>query len=154
LLTLSALAVGIGALLRADPLAVTARGKPTTPPSAQASVSGYETTDINVRGTAFILGAIAATTMLVVGIVFTMVWRFDVARHSAWSHLAAQQTARLVPPAPHLQLHPFDDLARVSAREEALLHSYGWISANHDIARIPIDRAMALTVGKSLDAPP
>jgi hypothetical protein len=154
LLTLSALAIGVGALLRARPPTVTALGKPTAPPGTQAVLSGYETTDIDVRGTACILGAIAATTMLVVGIVFTMVWRFDVARHAAWSHLAPQQTARLVPPAPHLQLHPFSDLARVRAREELLLHSYGWISANHQIARIPIDRAMALTVGKSLDAPP
>jgi len=153
-LTLSAVAVGIGAWLRAHPPVVTARGKTTTPPGAQAVMSGYETTDINVRGTTFILAAIAAATMLVVGIVFAMVWRFDVARQASFSHMTAQQTARRVPPAPHLQVNPFYDLARVRAREDRILHSYGWTTADHSTAHIPIERAMALTVGKSLDAPP
>lgn len=154
ILTLSAAVVGIGLLLRSHHPAVTARGKPKTPPSATSVMSGYETTDINVRGTTYILGAIAASTMLVIGIVFIMVWRFDVTRHAALSHLTPQETARLVPPAPHLQVNPFADLADVRAREDRLLHSYGWISTNHGVAHIPIDRAMALTVGKSLDAPP
>jgi hypothetical protein len=154
LVALSAAAIGIGALLRAYLPAVTARGKSSIPPSGEAVMSGYETTDIDVRGTTFILAGIAATTALVIGIVFILVWRFDVARHAAWSHLTPQQTARLVPPAPHLQLHPFADLARVRIREDRLLHSYGWTSADHSTARIPIDRAMALTVGKSLDASP
>ena len=154
LLTLLAAVVGIGAWLRAHPPVVTARGKPTTPASAQAVTSGYETTDIDVRGTTFILGAIAATTVLVVGMVFAMVWRFDVARHGSWSHLIPQQTARLMPPAPHLQINPLDDWQRVRAREDRLLHGYGWTSADHSTAHIPIERAMALTVGQSLDAPP
>jgi hypothetical protein len=151
---MSAAAVGIGALLRAFPPAVTERGKPTTTPSGQAVMSGYETTDIDVRRTAFILAGVAASTMLVIAIVFITVWRFDIARHAVWSHLTPQKTAQLVPSAPHLQVDPFGDLARVRAREEMLLRGYGWISANHDIARIPIDRAMTLTIGKSLDAPP
>ena len=89
LVALSAAAIGIGALLRAYLPAVTARGKSSIPPSGQAVMSGYETTDIDVRGTTFILAGIAATTALVIGIVSIMVWRFDVARHAAWSHLTA-----------------------------------------------------------------
>lgn len=154
LLTLGVVVAGIGAVLRARPAVQSARGTPTTPPSAHAATVGWEPKDIDARGTAFILAGIAATTMLVVGIVFAMVWRFDVARHASWSRLTPPETAQLVPPAPHLQLNPFDDLAQDRGREEQLLHSYGWTSEDHSTARIPIDRAMALSVGKSLDAPP
>ncbi|PPQ40876.1 hypothetical protein CCS01_00050 [Rhodopila globiformis] len=96
----------------------------------------------------------AATTAIVVGIVFWMTWRFDISRHETMSRLTPAETARVVPPAPHLQRNPFADLARVQSRETRLLTSYGWISADHSLARIPIDRAMALSVGKSLDASP
>jgi hypothetical protein len=154
LLLFTGLALGIGALLRTHPPIVTARGKRATPPSGEAVMAGYETTDINARDTAFILAGIAATTALVIGIVSIVIWRFDVARHASFSHLTPQETARFVPPAPHLQVDPLGDLARERAREERLLTSYGWTSADHTTARIPIDRAMALTVGKSLDAPP
>ena len=99
----------------------------------------------------YILVAWRRRRHVVVGIVFAMIWRFNIASSRPWSKLTPQQTARLVPPAPHLQVDPFADLAQVRAREERLLHSYGWTSADHSTARIPIDRAMALVVGKSLD---
>ena len=127
---------------------------PRTPPSLQALESGFEVKDIDERSVVYILGAIAATTALVIGIVAVMIWRFDIARTQSFAGLSPQQTAQSVPPAPHLQINPFADLAQQQVRESRLLHSYGWTSADHSTARIPIDRAMALTAGQSLDAPP
>ncbi|HVX04261.1 MAG TPA: hypothetical protein VHA71_03980 [Rhodanobacteraceae bacterium] len=51
-----------------------------------------------------------------------------------------------VPPKPRLQPHPRIDLAKFRARKEALLSGYAWIDAQHDYARIPIQRAMQIYV--------
>ena len=154
LLTLGGLIIGIATLLKAEPTGVSATGKPRTPPSSEALKLGFEQTDIGARDVALILAGIAATTAVVIGIIFVMFWRFNIARDDSWSNLTPQQTARSVPPAPHLQIAPMAALAQQRARENRLLHSYGWTSVDHSTARIPIDRAMALTVGQSLDAGP
>ena len=154
LLTVGGLLIGISALLGPQEEEVKATGKPTTPPSKRALEAGYEEKDINVRATSWILFGIGCTVAVVVGIVFAMVWRFNVHDRALWSRLTPQQTAVVVPPAPRVQRIPFANLAAVRAREERLLHSYGWTSADHSTARIPIDRAMALVVGKSLDYSP
>ena len=79
-----------------------------------------------------------------------MIWRFDVARNGSCRVLTPQQTARIMPPAPHLQINPFDDLARVQrprgprAAQLRLDQLRPYV-----LAHIPIERAMALSVGKS-----
>lgn len=157
-LTVAGLVVGIGTLAQGKggllQGRVFATGRPTSPPSREALEAGHETRDINVRATSYILLGIGLTTAFAIGVVFVMIWRFNVDRREAWSKLTPQQTARIVPPAPHLQRNPFQDLARVRAHEQRLLHGYGWTSADHSYAHIPIDRAMKLMVGKSLDVAP
>jgi len=153
-LAIGGVMVGVGALFGSSGEYVSATGKPTAPPSRKSLEAGHEVEDIHVGRTVQILIGMAATTALVVGIVFVMVWRFNVDHREVWSKLTSQQTANLIPPAPRVQRDPFADLAQVRAREERLLHSYGWTSADHSTARIPIDRAMTLVVGKSLDMAP
>lgn len=154
ILTIGGLLIGVAALFAKNEERISALGRPTAPPSAESLKEGYEVKDINVRRTVYILAGMGATTALVIGIVFVMIWRFNVNRRAAWAHLTPQQTATLVPPAPHVPRDPFAQLARVRAREERQLHSYGWVSADHSLAHIPIGRAMALVVGKSLDVTP
>jgi hypothetical protein len=154
LVVAAGLIIGIGSMIRTAPPRPQALGEPGTPASAKSLASGFEITDIGSRSVSFILAIMAATTAVVIGIVFAMVWRFDVHRNEVVSVLTSEQTAQITPPAPQLQQDPFADLARNQSREARLLRSYGWITADHSLARIPIDRAMALSVGKSLDAPP
>jgi hypothetical protein len=154
LLAFTGLVAGIATLFQGQSSKSSGRGTPGTPPSKAALEAGHETEDIDTVDVTLILAGMAATTALVIGIVFAMIWRFDINRHETMSRLAPLETARVVPPAPHLQRDPFGDLARVQSREARLLTSYGWISADHSLARIPIDHAMALSVGKSLDASP
>ncbi len=154
LLTLGGLLIALTSLFRTPPEKIKATGIPRTPASPAALQLGFEPKDIDAHDVTMILAAIAASTALVIGIVFVMVWRFDIARGHSFGSLSPQQTARSGPPAPQLQSDPVADLARQYARENRLLHSYGWTSADHSTARIPIDRAMALSVGQSLDTPP
>ena len=65
-----------------------------------------------------------------------------------------------LPPEPRLQLapghqiHPLDDLKRLRADEDALLHSYGWVDRNAGIVHIPIERAKELLVRRGLPVLP
>jgi hypothetical protein len=47
---------------------------------------------------------------------------------------------------PPLEVTPAADGAAVQARAEEMLHGYAWIDRQSGIARIPIERAMELTV--------
>jgi len=53
-------------------------------------------------------------------------------------------------PAPQLQLAPRQDLAEFRAREDRILHSYGWIDQTGGVVRIPISRAMELLAARGL----
>lgn len=46
-------------------------------------------------------------------------------------------------PSPRLQAHPAADLAAVRANQ-ARADGYGWVNAQHTVARVPVERAMAL----------
>jgi hypothetical protein len=63
--------------------------------------------------------------------------------------LAVGQENRL-PPEPRLQTNPREDLAELRAREDALLHTYGWVDRNAGIVRIPIETAMKVTLERGL----
>ncbi len=59
---------------------------------------------------------------------------------------------RPLPPEPRLQVTPETDLERLRAREETVLHSYGWVNKEAGVVHIPIDRAMDLILQRGLPA--
>ncbi len=66
------------------------------------------------------------------------------------SRLASTLPVR--PPEPRLQDMPAADLNEFRAREAEALHSYGWVEPNAGVVRIPIERAMELTLQRGLPA--
>jgi hypothetical protein len=64
---------------------------------------------------------------------------------------------RVAPSEPQLQADPVADMVAMRAEQTALLESYGWVDRDNGVVRIPIDRAMAITLERSLvraqDAP-
>lgn len=129
------------------------RGLPGTPPSTRADRLGYEDDPMSARDMTLVLVGLAVFAIVSGGAAMGMTALFH-----GWNSLTPsftpQQTARIVPPGPHLQTHPHAELREERARELQLLHAYAWLNAEHSRARIPIGRAVALTVGKSLDAGP
>lgn len=132
----------------------TGRGPPTTPPSPKARSAGHETDDMR--------GGLMAK--VVAGLfVFAVAAVFGVAGLEGWFEgwiaagrptLTTEQTNHPAPPPPRLQVKPVNELATIQAAEARVLDSYAWLDPAHERARIPIARAMALTVGKSLDPTP
>jgi hypothetical protein len=56
-------------------------------------------------------------------------------------------------PLPNLQSLPNLDLTAFRAREESVLHSYGWIDKDAGVVRIPIEEAMRILAERGLPAP-
>jgi len=57
-------------------------------------------------------------------------------------------------PVPALQPNPQVDLQAYESQAEHDLDSYGWIDRSHGIAKIPIERAMALLVARGVRVRP
>ncbi|HSI12714.1 MAG TPA: hypothetical protein VK961_11755 [Chthoniobacter sp.] len=53
-------------------------------------------------------------------------------------------------PGPQLQANPARELGEMRAQEDALLHSYGWVDREHGVIRVPIEKAMQLTLERGL----
>ncbi len=52
------------------------------------------------------------------------------------------------PPGPRLQAEPEREMADLREDEDAVLETYGWVDEAAGIARIPVERAIALAVGE------
>ncbi len=128
------------------------RGRRATPPSREAARLGYETEDMAGRTMTLLALGLALFSAVAIGAAIGLLSLFHAPAPAA--ALTAEQRAAIEPPAPHLQAHPHADLRDLRAREEELLQGYAWLDARHQSARVPIGRAMALTVGRSLDPAP
>jgi hypothetical protein len=49
-----------------------------------------------------------------------------------------------------LQVHPKAEFARLRAEEHERLTTYGWVDREHQIARMPIERAMDLLAARGI----
>ncbi len=130
------------------------RGDPSVQASAQARSAGHETEDMHAGimiRLVFGLGVVAAVMVFVM--VGVQAWLVGM-QHRTAPRLTAEQQVHIKPPAPNLQANPPHDIAQLNAAEDQLLGQYAWVDSTHTRARIPIDRAMALTVGHSLDSTP
>jgi hypothetical protein len=112
---------------------------------------GYETRDVNARNTVLVMAGLAGAAAAVIGGMVLL--RNGVAAHqrAALPALTPQQTETLVPPRPNLQPQPYADLDRQRAAARAALEGYGYLDPGRTRAHIPIDRAMQLSIGRSLD---
>jgi hypothetical protein len=107
---------------------------------------GWEPRDIAIRPIA-IFAAVLFPLLVAVGFGASALLGFFAEREKAASarvHPLAPAVGTAVPPAPRLQSAPRKDLEQLRAEEDAVLSSYGWVDQAAGIARIPIERAMAL----------
>lgn len=110
-----------------------------------------------VPGRPILIGAIVLLLTLVLGYLIPTALEHTLMDREARlsppaNPLAEKQGARL-PPAPRLQVNPARDILEHRRAEDRVLSGWGWVDAEKGIARIPIDRAMALVVERGLPAP-
>ena len=126
------------------------RDAPQGGPTPQEG-EGHETSDVNVLNTVFVMAGLALSAAAVVGGMAFFMSTVAARQKATLPALTPQQTKALVPPPPNLQPNPFADLDRDRAANRARLDGYGYVDAARTRARIPIDRAMPLAVGRPLD---
>jgi len=123
-------------------------------PTDNVEVS-HEESDVNIRAI-FGFGAALVAVGVVVHVLVLLLFNFFDARatpqgQAAYPLAVGQEDHR---PEPRLQEHPREDLAALRDREDEALRSYGWVDRNAGVVRIPIERAMALTLERGLPARP
>jgi len=109
----------------------------------------YERRDFSVRAVSYAaLGLLIGCLLAIVAIRFFekgLDRFFDYRGESSWT-----SQPKTVGPPPQLQTAPALDLAKLRAREDAILGSYGWVDRQNGVIRIPIEEAMRLTAERGL----
>jgi hypothetical protein len=114
---------------------------------------GHEARDVSTRIVVIFAVALVAGAVLV----FAAIWLLFLLLGAQANRVYAEREYPLAPvgapaqpPAPSLQTQPRDDLKALRAAEEDRLTTYGWVNPSAGIARIPIERAMQLTLEQGL----
>jgi hypothetical protein len=124
---------------------------PGQPPPAGGAQEAYEHSDANARG---LLQSGAYLIAVLVVVFFAMAWLFDFYGkvQSLGKPASPFEDARVLPPAPRLQVQPRAELHAYCEAQDKLLNSYGWADEHNGVVRIPVDRAMELTLQQGLPA--
>jgi hypothetical protein len=109
--------------------------------------TGHETQDANVRDIVLTL------TFLAVGAAIVCVLVWGIFRYLADHPLSiarpnplAEPQRQQFPPSPRIEEHPAIELRELNADEDKILDTYGWTDKSAGVVRIPIDRAMDLSL--------
>ncbi len=130
------------------------RGSRSGTVNPESLQDGYEVLDANAVSIIKWAGLLLGFALTMITLMILMVNFLDVTRDRDERRLTPEQTAAIAVPLPHLQAQPYLDLHAERAHEDGLISGYAWIGARHAAARIPIGRAMTLSVGRSLDLGP
>lgn len=112
-------------------------------------MSGYERSDANIRRLVFSIAGLfvlLAAVLVAMGLMFAYLARQE--KPGPARSPVAQ--GRELPPQPRLETTPYGDLTMMRAAEDAKLSSYGWVDRQAGVVRIPIDRAIELTLERGL----
>lgn len=127
---------------------------PANPSEAGHTVAphpGHETRDVNLRLIVISLVGLSILIILVfliVGGLLAFLTNLEVGQIVPLPPLAVDQQ----PPEPRLQPSPAEDLQILRAEEDAILSNYGWVNEEAEVVRLPIERAMELTLERGLPA--
>lgn len=132
----------------------TGRGRPAAPPTAVALKDGHEPLDADPRSIGLVMVVGVSTIAASIAGLFVLLGFLHARDAEHRPPLTPQQRAAIAPPGPPLQSSPQYDLASLGTMETRKLQGYRWLDASHRRAQIPIERAMTLLIGRSLDASP
>jgi hypothetical protein len=118
----------------------------------QAKARGYEPSDASVRAVLWVAAGFITAVVVSAALLGGLLGLLEAARTPA--QVSPLERVDLVPPAPRLEVRPLDALEQVRRREDELLGGYGWVDRQHEVARIPIDRAMAILAERGWPEPP
>jgi len=122
----------------------------STIPQSTGSGFGHERKDADVFSLVMIIGALFLCGALIFIAISVMMHALSVRRTTSQMPPPSTVRARQDFPEPRLQVRPSADFAKLHAREQTELNSYGWVDKSAGVMRIPIERAMQLLVERGL----
>ncbi len=111
---------------------------------------GYEVRDVNLRNLvrlSVILAVVLVVVFGFIGLLYSFLNASQVARSAPPPLL---EEAQGLPPGPLLQRDPEQDMQEMSTEQDAILNNYGWVDKEAGVIRIPIERAIELTLERGL----
>jgi hypothetical protein len=85
--------------------------------------------------------------LVVWGVYNFLAGHHDRTQSEAATRVAVAETA---PPEPRLQDDPVRDMITMRREQTALLSSWGWVDKEQGVVRMPIEKAMSLTLERSM----
>jgi hypothetical protein len=129
-------------------------GKPQPIPEESLKL-GYEVRDTNLKPVLWSAIGLALLTVLAFITVTLLYSSLETSlQQRAGAPPPLLQEAQGLPPGALLQRNPADDMTKMTAENETVLSGYGWIDQQAGVVRIPIDRAMELTLERGLPIRP
>jgi hypothetical protein len=119
------------------------------PPEENPDI-GYELRDANVTQVVIAgLGLAAATALACVAMYFM----FNLLRHGSAQEQTINPMAgpRVLPPEPRLQEKPWEQHMNLTASEDQVLSSYGWVDKPSGKVRIPVEKALDIVAQRGPD---
>lgn len=115
---------------------------------------GYEVRDVNLRNLVWLTGILAGVVIIVfvvIGLLYSFLNYNQTARSAPPPPLLEE--AQGLPPGPLLQRNPKQDMQDMANEQNGILNNYGWVDKEAGVVRIPIERAMELTLERGLPTP-
>lgn len=112
--------------------------------SESTSQKGYEVSDARFRAIMWGGGALVILMALAFVLMYVLLGHFESRKQAADAPASPLVEGRPLPPEPRLQVTPEIDLNTYRAKEDSLVNSYGWVSKEAGVVRVPVDRAMEL----------
>src|ERR1700712_4380966 len=109
----------------------------------------HEVHDANARPIVVAGLMLAVGAAIVFGIVFLLFHQFS-PKPSADGVNPMAGGAGLNPAVPRIEEHPSETYPGLRAHEDQVLGSYGWVDKKAGVVRVPIDRAMEMTLQRGL----
>jgi hypothetical protein len=97
-------------------------------------------------------GAILAVILIMVFLSMRFAFGIFAKMTPMGANAAPFEDSRVLPPRPRLQVEPQKEIHAYCDGQSEILESYSWVDPNAGIVRIPIDRAMQMTVQQGLPA--
>jgi hypothetical protein len=110
----------------------------------------YQDRDIRLRALVAALAVISLVALATVIGMAALLAHYKAEAEAAYEPVSPLASKRELPPEPRLQVVPAEELEAHRAMERLFLDHYQWIDRQAGLARIPIDRAMALVVERGL----
>jgi hypothetical protein len=129
----------------------------TKPPAGQAPVPGtdsaFEHEDASPSGLVK-SGIFLAILLVIVFVAMRFAWSGFMTMSPVGENASPMTDARILPPHPRLQTDPQKEIHDYCEQQAEKLDSYGWVDQSAGIVRIPVDRAIELTLKNGLPSRP